>query len=83
MQPRGAPPISRPICSLSESNLAHALMFLNRSDEAKDIYLEFRGAPLNGKTWEQVVLEDFTELRKAGLANPLMDVIEKTFAKNE
>jgi tetratricopeptide (TPR) repeat protein len=65
------------------TNLAHALMFLNRSDEAKDIYLEFRGAPLNGKTWEQVVLEDFTELRKAGLANPLMDVIEKTFAKNE
>jgi hypothetical protein len=31
-------------------------------------------------TWEQQVLLDFADLRKAGLTNPLMDEIEKTFA---
>jgi len=31
----------------------------------------------DGKSWEIVVLEDFAQLRKAGLSNPLMDKIEK------
>jgi hypothetical protein len=31
------------------------------------------------KSWETVVLEDFADLRKAGLTNPLMDEIEKQF----
>jgi hypothetical protein len=32
-----------------------------------------------GKPWETVILEDFAELRKAGLTNPLMDKIENLF----
>jgi hypothetical protein len=31
------------------------------------------------KSWDTVVLEDFAELRKAGLTHPLMDEIEKRF----
>jgi hypothetical protein len=32
------------------------------------------------KPWEATVLEDFAELRKAGLTDPLMDEIESKFA---
>jgi len=32
------------------------------------------------KSWEAVVLEDFAELRKAGLTNPLMDEIAQAFS---
>jgi hypothetical protein len=31
------------------------------------------------KSWETAILEDFSELRKAGLCKPLMDEIEKDF----
>jgi tetratricopeptide (TPR) repeat protein len=64
------------------TNRAHALMFLGRADEAKALYLRYRGEKnaQNGKPWETIVLEDFAELRKAGLTHPLMDEIEKQFA---
>jgi tetratricopeptide (TPR) repeat protein len=64
------------------TNRAHALMFLDRVDEARALYLEYRGEKkVEGeKSWETVVLEDFTELRKAGLMHPLMDEIETKFA---
>jgi tetratricopeptide (TPR) repeat protein len=62
-------------------NRAHALMFLGRTDEARAVYLRYRGQKIdqNGKSWEAAVLEDFADLRKAGLAHPLMDEIEKLF----
>ena len=64
------------------TNRAHALMFLNRVDEARALYLHYRGEKnvQTGKSWETSVLEDFAELRKAGLTHPLMDEIEKRFA---
>jgi Flp pilus assembly protein TadD len=64
-----------------ETNRAHSLMFLGRVDEARALYLQYRGtkAVESGKSWETVVLEDFGELRKAGLTHPLMDEIEKRF----
>jgi hypothetical protein len=57
-------------------------MFLDRTDEARELYLKYRGAKnvVAEKSWETSVLEDFGELRKAGLAHPLMDEVEKTFA---
>jgi tetratricopeptide (TPR) repeat protein len=63
------------------ANRAHALMFLGRVGEARAVYLKYRAQKIdqNGKSWEAAVLEDFAELRKAGLANPLMDEIEKLF----
>jgi hypothetical protein len=63
-------------------NRAHALMFLGRVDDARAVYLQYRGEPkvVGEKTWEQVVLDDFAELRGAGLTHPLMDQIEKQFA---
>jgi len=60
---------------------AHALMFLGRVDEARSLYLLYRGAKkVKGeKSWETVVLEDFAELRQTGLTHPLMDEIETKF----
>jgi tetratricopeptide (TPR) repeat protein len=64
------------------TNRAHALMFLARVDEARALYLQYRGEKnvMEDKSWDTVVLGDFAELRKAGLTHPLMDEIEKRFA---
>ena len=63
------------------TNRSHALMFIGRVDEARALYLQYRGQKnVEGeKTWEIVVLEDFAELRKGGLNHPLMDEIERRF----
>jgi TPR repeat protein len=63
-----------------QTNRAHALMFLGRTAEAKDLYLANKGKPLQGKTWELVIADDFADLRKAGITHPLMVEIEKEFA---
>ena len=59
-------------------NRASALMFLGRTDEARAIYLQYRGKTnvVGQKSWETLVLDDFAELRKTGLTHPLMDEIE-------
>ena len=63
-----------------ETNRAHALMFLGERDNARAIYLQFRGKKSRGeKSWEDEVEGDFADLRKHGFAEPLMDEIEKTF----
>lgn len=64
-----------------ETNLAHGLMFLDRTEEARAIYLKYRDRKnvQGAKSWPAVVLEDFTKLRKAKLTKPLMGEIEKLF----
>jgi tetratricopeptide (TPR) repeat protein len=63
------------------TNRAHALMFLGRVEEARSLYLRYRGEQnvRNGKSWENIVREDFAELRKAGLVHALMDEIESRY----
>jgi tetratricopeptide (TPR) repeat protein len=64
------------------TNRAHALMFLNRVDEARALYLKYRGQQkVDGdKSWEAAILGDFAEFQKAGLTHPLMQEIQKQFA---
>jgi tetratricopeptide (TPR) repeat protein len=64
------------------TNRAHALMFLGRVDEARSLYLQHSGKKKvqDEKSWDTLVLDDFAELRKAGLTHPLMDEIEAKFA---
>jgi hypothetical protein len=60
-------------------------MFLNRVDEARALYLRYRGQKAHendDELWEAAILGDFAELRKAGLTHPLMDEIEKKFTVN-
>ncbi len=59
-------------------------MFLGRTDEARTIYLAHRGQKAfsyKDELWEKAVLDDFAALRKAGLSSPLMDEIQKLFAR--
>jgi tetratricopeptide (TPR) repeat protein len=65
----------------AQGNRAHALMFLGRVEEARAIYLKYRGREkvVDDKPWEMTVLGDFADLHKAGLQHPLMDEIEKLF----
>jgi TIR domain len=63
-----------------EINRAHALMFMERGDEAKALYLAHKGKPVVEhffKLWEGVIAGDFQELRQAGLTHPMMTDIEK------
>jgi tetratricopeptide (TPR) repeat protein len=59
-----------------EINHAHALMMLGRAAEAKALYRAHKGERLQGKTWEEVIVDDFDKLRKAGIKNSLMEEIE-------
>jgi TPR repeat protein/energy-coupling factor transporter ATP-binding protein EcfA2 len=61
-----------------ETNRAHALMFLGRQEEAKALYLAYRGKLVSdGVSWESVIADDFAGFRKAGLMHPMMAEIEK------
>jgi TPR repeat protein len=63
-----------------ETNRAHALMFLERGEDSKALYLAYKGKPMSeqdARLWERVVAEDFAEFRKAGLTHPMMAEIEK------
>jgi tetratricopeptide (TPR) repeat protein len=62
----------------TETNHAHALMFLQRTREARALYLEHKGKMAQRQPWERVIARDFEDLRKAGLTHPMMAEIEKT-----
>jgi hypothetical protein len=63
-----------------EANHAHALMMLGRTAAAKALYLAHKGESLQGKTWEEVIVDDFDRLRKAGIKNSLMEEIEDAWS---
>jgi tetratricopeptide (TPR) repeat protein len=51
------------------TNRAHALLFLDRIEEAQELYLAYRATRIpenNNKFWEDVIAEDFDALRVAG-----------------
>jgi TPR repeat protein len=63
-----------------ETYRAHVLMFVGRGEEAKALYLAYKGKAMSGqdeRLWERVIAEDFAEFRKAGLMHPMMADIEK------
>jgi hypothetical protein len=61
------------------TNKAHALMFLGRTDEARQLYLGNIGKELDDKTWEYFIRDDFEQLKAAGRTDPLMDEVLKAF----
>ena len=63
-----------------ETNRAHALVFLERSEEARVLYLVHKGERISeqeSRLWERVIADDFAEFRKAGLTHPMIADIEK------
>src|SRR5262249_49798208 len=66
-------------------NRAHALMFLGRTEDARALYSKHRSKNLrqgDDRVWDTVIIEDFAQLRKAGLDHPLMAEIETLFKKS-
>jgi hypothetical protein len=63
-----------------EANHAHALMMLGRTAEAKALYRAHKGEALQGMAWEEVIVDDFDKLRKAGINNSLMEEIEDAWS---
>jgi TPR repeat protein len=62
-----------------ETNRAYALMFLDRGEESKALYLAYKGKPISGedaRLWERVIARDFALFRQAGLTHPMMAEIE-------
>ena len=53
-----------------QQNLAHALLFQGRYDEALAIYRRNWDKPLHGKTFGEITLQDFAAFDKAGLTDP-------------
>ncbi len=56
----------------TESQRAHAMMFLGRNQDAEAIYVGNIGRKMNGaenQTWEAAILGDFTALENEGVTN--------------
>jgi hypothetical protein len=69
-----------------EVNKAHALMFLKKTGDAREMYLKRRAETLRlpGKTltWEEAVVQDFDVFDRKSLYDPLMSEIRAEFAKS-
>jgi tetratricopeptide (TPR) repeat protein len=59
------------------TNRAHALMFLGRDNEARELSLSNRSKKVSAHSWNYYIRQDFQALKAAGLTTPLMDEIEK------
>jgi hypothetical protein len=66
---------------ITNSNLVDCTT--GRSTGLAPIYLKYAGhQQIQGeKSWDAIALEDFAQLRKAGLGHPLMDEVEKLFTE--
>ena len=60
---------------------AHALMYLKRVDEARAIYLSYRGKMLSYsyEASDLIIKKEFTQLRETGRPNRLMDDVERQY----
>src|SRR5262249_40165610 len=58
---------------------AQAMMFFERTDDARAIFMRYQGNKIGDKRWEATILEDFSMHRKAGRSRALMDEIESEF----
>ena len=57
---------------------AHALLFLDETSRARDLYRKYKGENVNTKmSWRERVGKDFSDLRKAGLDSKDFDRILK------
>lgn len=53
-----------------QTNRAHALLLLDRREEAFAIYRANVGKPLAAEPWEKGILDDLDKLEKAGISDP-------------
>ncbi len=66
------------------TNLAHALLFQGKFEEAKAIYQQYKNQPYPqepGKTFGELFLKDLDELEKAGITHPDVAKIRKVLTE--
>jgi len=72
-----------PTSLVIETNRVHALMFTGHDEEAKALYLAYKGETVSeggNDLWEQVIADDFAKFNKAGLTHPMMTDIENALS---
>lgn len=62
-----------------DTNRAHALMFKGSANEAREVYVRHKGKKVGNNSWEEVILDDFAQLERANIKNPLMEEIRRHF----
>lgn len=63
-----------------DANRAHALMLKGAADEARVIYNKHMGKETrNKKTWDNEILDDFTEFEHENIKHPLMNEIRSAW----
>jgi hypothetical protein len=68
-----------------DSNRAHALLLLGRTDEAMRVYQAHIGKKLGNRSWEDVIVEDWRSLEATGITHPdverVRQLVNKTAAR--
>ena len=61
-----------------KGNLAHALLFSGRAEEAKRIYLDNKGKSLsNGTLWDKAIHDDFAVFARTGLDKMVLPTLKE------
>src|SRR5262249_15577432 len=78
-------PALAPAATWIATNRAHALMFLERAEEAQALYMAHKGTRVGGnrKLWEEAIANDFAELERADLPHAQMAEIRKLLNSTE
>ncbi len=64
------------------TNLATALLYQGKYEEAELIYKKYQDQPYNeGKTWNEVFLDDLSTLEKAGITHPDVQKVKRLLEK--
>lgn len=62
------------------TNYAHALMFLDRREEAMEAYRQHATDQVDGRVWWEIIEDDFEQLEGVGWTHPVMREIRDYFA---
>jgi tetratricopeptide (TPR) repeat protein len=69
---------SKLLVNIINTNLAHGYLFDGQYAKAQAIYLKYKAQKvIDGRSFKQVVLDDFKELRKRGIDHPDIKRIER------
>ncbi len=64
------------------TNLAHGYMFTEQPVKAAKIYNKYLNIKLSDKFWNELILDDFSELKKNGVSHSFMDEISRAMHAN-
>jgi len=64
-----------------KTNLAHAYLFQDKIEDAKAVYLGLLDKTYGGKSFKEILLQDFQDLEKAGVTNTNMEAMRQLITK--